>query len=235
MTTLVIDTCTERGVVALIRGSKNEEKKASEAEILFSEQLPIGFATSRYLFPAIQRAVALASVQGSIAEIAVSIGPGSYTGIRVGAAAALSLAYCWKVGISAVSTLQALAPEEGAVDVFIAAIDAKIGGVYFLCGSKKEEDITFYGEPALIPLADAVACWPAGATLVTPSIESLRGKVEKIAPSLPLLWQERPPDPMLLWRHSKLLTVKKGLEEFLSSLPLLYLRKTQVEIDHPHH
>lgn len=227
MYTLVIDTCTECGVVALIKGVKSAGGGAAAAgQLLSSEELPLGFATSRYLFPAIQRAVALA--EGGVAEIAVSVGPGSYTGIRVGAAAALSLAYCWKVCLSTVSTLQALVPaSDSATGPFIAAIDAKIGGVYFLSGNNSDGAVTFDGEPALVPLACAVASWPEEATLITPLGGQLRGKVEKIAPTLSLLWQESPPDPMMLWRHAK------RHEGPLSPLPLLYLRKTQVEIDFP--
>lgn len=44
-----------------------------------------------------------------IAGIAVGIGPGSYTGVRIAVTAAKTLAWAWKVPVVGVSTLQALA------------------------------------------------------------------------------------------------------------------------------
>lgn len=44
-----------------------------------------------------------------IAGLAVGIGPGSYTGVRIAVTAAKTLAWAWKVPVVGVSTLQALA------------------------------------------------------------------------------------------------------------------------------
>ena len=46
---------------------------------------------------------------GSLDRIAVTVGPGSFTGLRVGIAAARAIALCWSIPAVGVSTLAALA------------------------------------------------------------------------------------------------------------------------------
>ena len=69
----------------------------------------------------------------SLGAIAVAVGPGSFTGIRVGLAMARALALTLELPIVGVSTLAAFAAplfERPRPGVVVAAIDAKHGGVY---------------------------------------------------------------------------------------------------------
>jgi tRNA threonylcarbamoyladenosine biosynthesis protein TsaB len=81
------------------------------AELLFRHRMEL----SRFLAPRIQEVLALASIGVQELEgIAVSRGPGSYTGLRIGVTAAKSLAFARGLPIAAVSTLEALAWERPA-------------------------------------------------------------------------------------------------------------------------
>ena len=65
---------------------------------------------SETLLPQFKEVLAMSNVTRDMIEaIAVSIGPGSFTGLRIGLAAAKALAYAWNVKIIGVPTLQALA------------------------------------------------------------------------------------------------------------------------------
>lgn len=87
------------------------------------------------LLPMVQRVVR--AVDGGfelIDRVAVTVGPGSFTGVRIGLAAAQGIALARGVALVGVSTLSALAapnflePFEG---VLAAAIDARNGQIYF--------------------------------------------------------------------------------------------------------
>jgi tRNA threonylcarbamoyladenosine biosynthesis protein TsaB len=70
-----------------------------------------------------------------VAAVAVSDGPGSYTGLRIGAAAAKGLCYALDIPLVAVSTLQALARQVAAVtaaedNLFCPMLDARRMEVY---------------------------------------------------------------------------------------------------------
>lgn len=63
--------------------------------------------------------------------IAISEGPGSYTGLRIGAALAKSLAFAADVKIVSVPTLKSLAANVFSLDKLIVPImDAKVGRIY---------------------------------------------------------------------------------------------------------
>ncbi len=81
MRTLVIDTATRACSVALFEG----------LEIIASAHEIIGRGHAEKLLPLIS---ALPE-KGRSAQIMVNIGPGSFTGIRVGVAAAKALAFAW--------------------------------------------------------------------------------------------------------------------------------------------
>lgn len=66
-----------------------------------------------------------------ITAVAVSIGPGSFTGLRIGLATAKMLSYIWKVPLAGVDTLEALAWNMAGSQAFILPLlDAQRGNVY---------------------------------------------------------------------------------------------------------
>ena len=63
-------------------------------------------------------------------RIGVTLGPGSFTGVRVGLALAKGLALAWDTPLVGVGSLQALAASVGATGATAAAIDARRERVY---------------------------------------------------------------------------------------------------------
>jgi tRNA threonylcarbamoyladenosine biosynthesis protein TsaB len=100
MRVLAIDTSTLAGGVALI------EDERTVAEYL----LDVRLTHSERLMPAIDRVVDDAGwTARDLSGLAVAVGPGSFTGLRVGASAAKGLALALSIPIAAVPTLDALA------------------------------------------------------------------------------------------------------------------------------
>jgi tRNA threonylcarbamoyl adenosine modification protein YeaZ len=88
-------------------------------------------------------------------RLAVGLGPGSFTGVRIGLAAARGLALSLELPGSGVSTLAALAA--GAPDA-LPVVDAKRREVFTVVGGEPHV-LT----PAELPLSDAVLCVGDGA------------------------------------------------------------------------
>jgi tRNA threonylcarbamoyladenosine biosynthesis protein TsaB len=67
-----------------------------------------------------------------VTGLAVSIGPGSFTGLRIGLALAKGIAFAGRLPLAAVSTLEALAwaAEAAPEEVVWAVLDARMGEVY---------------------------------------------------------------------------------------------------------
>lgn len=97
-----------------------------------SEHMDRGHAEA--LMPMIAAEVEKAGGLEGIERIVVTVGPGSFTGIRVGLAAARALALATEKPLVGVTTLSALAApaiaEDGDTPV-VAAIDARHGRVFF--------------------------------------------------------------------------------------------------------
>jgi len=89
--TLVIDCATEACSVALLDG----------ADLVAGDWRMLGRGHAEHLVPMI----AALPGQGRATRIAVAIGPGSFTGVRVGLAAARALAYAWGAQLVGYPTL----------------------------------------------------------------------------------------------------------------------------------
>jgi tRNA threonylcarbamoyladenosine biosynthesis protein TsaB len=119
---LALETATSPGSVALLSG----------VGVALERALPAGAATAETLLPAIDALLGAAGVPlAAIRGLAVSIGPGSFTGLRIGVATVKGLAFGASLPVAAVPTLAALAlrapPGGGPV---IAVLDARRGEVY---------------------------------------------------------------------------------------------------------
>lgn len=219
MRTLVIETSTERGMVAFLDGG----------QLLCHAELPFGFNNSKFLIPTLEHQ--LKNQKLSVKDfglIAVGVGPGSYTGIRVGATVAKALAYACNIPLVGICSLEGFYPSnEG---VFTAMIDAKIGGAYFLKGNITKGICTFTAPPQVCPLEDLEVLLDGVKTIVTPYSAIIKPKLHALLPAAAFEWEEKGPDPL----HMGLSAIRKfenGEASFDSSLELLYMRRTQAELE----
>lgn len=221
MQTLVIETSTERGIVACLN------KKA----IIFSKELPFSLQNAQYLLPMLQQALSEAQIcVDNFSLIVVGVGPGSYTGIRVGAMIAKTLSFACSIPLVGVCTLDAFVPDKEGT--YAAVIDAKIGGVYMQTGLLSEGKITQQSGPIVCPLSEAISTLKSCKTLVTSNATLLRPKLEALFPEgIPQWsWQECYPsvERMAFLGEEKF---HKGEWSQDGRLELLYMRKTQAELE----
>lgn len=212
MLSLFIETCTERSIIALIK----------DHEICYTAALPFGLHSSNYVVPKIEEGFQLLhTIPEELSFITVGIGPGSYTGMRVGATVAKTLSYSCKVPLIGISSLKLFIPDQDGP--FAAIFDAKMSGSYILTGHKVGDSITYEGTPEICSLENIPERLRDVSILVSPNPENLKKKVEAMHPGFVKVWEETAPDPLY--------GTKWALEKFEQrayttdgSLDLLYLR-----------
>lgn len=210
MLILFIDTCTERGVVAF----------ANDDSLIFQQELPFGLQNSKYLIPAIHYGLNQLGLKlTEFSFIVTCVGPGSYTGIRVGAAAAKAISYSAPLPIVGMSSLSGFVPFEDGK--FASIIDAKQGGVYLLHGERIQGEIHYFSSPQVVTLEQAVHDCSEAKWLVTPVKEGLEKKWKN---STSQKWLERYPDCLLMMSLGKQ-KFDQGFLSTASSLDLIYLKE----------
>lgn len=120
---LAIDTAEEICSVALFDND----------ELLYSRQTKEPNSHSKYIFGTIRDVIYEKSVYWpDISAFVLNLGPGSYTGLRIGSAAVKSISYCSGVPIIGISSLEIMAaayraanPELTSNDVICSAMDAR--------------------------------------------------------------------------------------------------------------
>jgi tRNA threonylcarbamoyladenosine biosynthesis protein TsaB len=127
VTILAIETATAVCAAAVIR----------DGAVLGGTQVESRHVHSEKLLPLIDEALCAAGIAPpEVDGIAVSIGPGSFTGLRIGLSVAKGLAYAWGKPLIPVHTLEALAMHalEQSLDVsgglLLPMIDARRSEVY---------------------------------------------------------------------------------------------------------
>ncbi len=114
MQTLILETATEKSCLILAKGEKIIGMRLLSGGPELSKRLALEVSS-------------LLKEWGFLPElVAVGQGPGSFTGIRVGAALAQSLAFGWKIPLIGFCSLQAFEPAEAVV------LDARMGGAYIM-------------------------------------------------------------------------------------------------------
>ena len=216
MNGLVIETSTERGLAFL----------GNSTEVLQFRQFAKGLAASRQLLPAVESLLADAGLDvRDLDWIAVGLGPGSYTGMRVAASAAQALALAAGVPLVGLSSLSGFVPEgDGA---FASIVDARSGGAYLFLGERRESEIVRQADAALVPWPQVLETLGAVRHLVTPNVDILKGRLPEFMET-EWVWEERAPDAEHLLAEAQALFAS-GKTLSPRKLDLAYLRKTEAE------
>lgn len=124
--------------MSLIFGIDSSEVEASvcvlrDGQVLFEKELSAGLTLSETLLPLVQEAFSGAGIASAdVSAYAISAGPGSFTGLRIGLSLVKGLAFPFGTPVAAVSTLQGVAlslpPVEGSL---VVTLNARRGEVYW--------------------------------------------------------------------------------------------------------
>lgn len=214
---LFIETSTERSFIGYTR----------EGAPAYQKEFSLGLNNSKYLASSVHEGLEALQISSSeLQYIAVGIGPGSYTGIRVGAMMAKALAFASKVPLIGISTLECFRPQnEGP---FATVIDAKIGGFYVITGLYQKQTCIFTSAPKIVTLEEMGNLLENVERIISPNLLPLQNKLQPHFSHL--TWEECSPSLLQMMETSQR-QWQSGNISLDGSLNLLYLRKTQAEIE----
>ena len=149
MIILGIETATQRAGVAL----------GGPDGLLASIEVGGGRRHAETINPAIEQACQHAGITiGDIGAVAVDIGPGLFTGMRVGIAAAKALAYALEIPAIPICSLNLVAfPLRYAGSRVAAVIDARKGQVFFACYTPVPGGLQRLNEPQVGSIEELAA------------------------------------------------------------------------------
>ena len=160
MRVLAVDTALGQCAVCVL--------ETDAVEPLAAEVVELDRGHAEALLPMMDRV--MAGVDGgfsSVERVAVTVGPGSFTGLRVGISAARAVGLALKVPVVGVTTLSALmAPHMAPVRyrLIVAAIDARGGRVYAQAIAPNGRPVI---PPSIVTVRDVVrAMGSSGVTIV---------------------------------------------------------------------
>ena len=149
MSILAIDTATQVSSVAVASRERLAAELTMQARLTHSETL----------MPHIEQVLKMAGCQKEELEgIAVSIGPGSFTGLRIGLATAKAMAYALKLPLVGVGALEALAchyPVSGLR--IVPMLDAQKGNAYVGQYRWQQGRLVEASPLSVLPVAEAIA------------------------------------------------------------------------------
>lgn len=189
---------------------------------------------SRTLMPMVESLLANTNVQTSdITAVAVNCGPGSFTGVRIGVAAAKGLAFADDLPCIEVSTLESLAYNvQSANGIICPVMDARCSQVYnalFKCDGVKPERLCEDRALSIVELSDELKGYNERIILVGDGAELCYNTMKELLPNVELA-------PMTVRFHRASSTALIALEKFnnnevLSAAEIMpmYLRLPQAQ------
>jgi tRNA threonylcarbamoyladenosine biosynthesis protein TsaB len=217
---LALESATAFASVALLRG-----------EALLGELTTTGARPhSERLLPAVDRVLAGAGVTlAEVGAFAVSIGPGSFTGLRIGVATLKGLAFGDASPVAAVPTLEALAASAGGAQPVLACLDARRGEVYAaVYAASGASRVPLVAEGVFTP-AELARGVPRPCTLVgCPGEEAVLEAVRAALGAGVTLAPLEPPRALHVGRLGRVL-LARGETVAASELVPRYLRRAEAE------
>lgn len=132
---LILETSSPKGLLSLIEDN----------QILLSKEVPFGVRESGELVPILEQALEQLNLEvRDLSKIILGIGPGSFTGLRIGASVAKAFSFAQNIPIIGVSSLMSFEPATDGP--FGVVLDAKLHGIYLQKGRKEGSKIIFEGE-----------------------------------------------------------------------------------------
>jgi tRNA threonylcarbamoyl adenosine modification protein YeaZ len=168
MKILLLETSSECASIAVIEGDK----------LIFEQKLPSGPELSKTLGAEVEKL--LKQYPPPYTHIVTGIGPGSFTGIRVGASMASALSFGWQIPLFTVSSLTGFGPG-------VVAIDGRMGGIYVQIDAEG---------PQLLSLEAAAEFLSKQPFIASPH----PGKIVARLPDLKV--EKRPLDPLRLVQYA---------------------------------
>lgn len=220
MITLAIDTSFQTGFISLCQGTL----------LVFQKQLAVSYRHSQYLMETLHQAFEQEKISLKDLDLIVSCtGPGSYTGIRVGACVCQALSYALEIPMVGVCSLKGLVPEKEGY--FASIMCARQNDLYAILGKKSHKSIEWISQARRISLSDLLAELPPSSSIITQEDLSFYDKMCALDASLKhFSWQQSSSDALYLNCLGQNLYEEEGplLEK---QLPLCYLRQTQAEYE----
>lgn len=165
VTLLAFDTATSGCSAALWRG--NAAAPARDGEVLAWRMQAMERGQAEALLPLLAETLAAGGCgYGDLTHLAVTTGPGSFTGVRIGLATARGLALALQVPLIGVTTLEVMAAmavplDLPAGDVLLVALDSRRDEPFCQAFRIMAPDPTAATPPVPVPLAPAEGVAPA--------------------------------------------------------------------------
>jgi len=214
MRVLGIESSGGRGGIALLDGEA----------VLGTRLFEKGMVHGRELAPSI---VSLTGELGvalpSLDLVACDLGPGSFTGVRVGLAAAKGLALGLKKPLIGVASLDALAQAAlGRGEVLCPAMDARCGLIYGALYREGRRVTEYWAEKP----PEFAARVPRGAFVFGDALETFADLFVNVVRGPRDLWDPRPESVALLGSRA----YRAGIRHEAATVVPLYLRPTEAEL-----
>jgi tRNA threonylcarbamoyladenosine biosynthesis protein TsaB len=183
---LAFDCCTQACSVAVL----------ADGRVLAQRAQAMGRGQAEVLMPMIQAVVAEAGLSwAEIGLVGVTVGPGTFTGLRIGLAAARGMAVAAGLPVAGVTTTETVAhavPEaERRGRTLLVAIDGKRADVFLQAFA---EDLTPLGEPAALMPDDIARIYTGPLVLAGDAAHRLA----EFCPDAVLSSAEITPNPVVL-------------------------------------
>ena len=225
MPILAIDTATMVSSVAV----------ADEKRLLAELTVQTRLTHSETLLPHIEKVLQLAGVEkAELTGVAVSLGPGSFTGLRIGLAAAKAISYGLSIPIFGIPTTEVLAwhyPVPGVA--VVPFIDAQKGNVYSAVYTWQGDGFAEVSPVQVYSVDEALALC-ASQQMTVMAVGDMVAKKLAGREDLPANVQ-LPPQHLLMPRAANVAMAalrrqQEGREDSVMDLEPVYIRRSEAEV-----